>query len=62
MLTDVCNESLISEYLKSNQSIPLFSGLDLTTMPMSALYEKYKLDTNVRDFVGHAIALYRNDE
>ena len=31
-------------------------------MPMSALYEKYKLDTNVRDFVGHAIALYRNDE
>ena len=36
-------------------------GLDLTKVPMVTLYEKYKLDTNVRDFVGHAIALYRDD-
>jgi len=36
-------------------------GLDLKRVPMQQLYEKYNLDTNVRDFVGHAIALYRDD-
>lgn len=37
-------------------------GLDLNVVTMNQLYEKYNLDTNVKDFVGHAIALYRDDE
>lgn len=36
-------------------------GLNCVNCPMTALFEKYKLDGNVRDFVGHSLALYRDD-
>ena len=36
-------------------------GLDLNSVPMSALYDKYSLDANVRAFTGHAMALKTDD-
>lgn len=54
--------NLLTYVFQYDESDPkTHEGLDLKATPMSALYEKYKLDTNVRDFVGHAIALYRDD-
>lgn len=35
---------------------------NVDTQPMSALFAKYKLDSQVQDFVGHALALYQDDE
>eukprot|EP00300_Choanocystis_sp_HF-7_P027185 c32257_g1_i1.p1 GENE.c32257_g1_i1~~c32257_g1_i1.p1 ORF type:complete len:446 (-),score=110.55 c32257_g1_i1:44-1381(-) len=37
-------------------------GLDLRTMKMSKLMEKYSLSESAVDFIGHAIALHRNDK
>jgi len=36
-------------------------GMDLTTMPMAQLYAKYGLQPETVDFIGHAIALHRED-
>jgi len=49
----------VFKYEEGNPST--HEGLDLTKVTMLQLYEKYNLDVNVRDFVGHAIALYRDD-
>ena len=50
---------IISPYA-SMPGIP--SGMDPAKTLMSAVFEKYGLDQNTRDFTGHAIALYRDDE
>lgn len=39
-----------------------WQGLDPKSTPMSAVYQKFGLDANTQDFVGHAMALYRTDE
>jgi len=36
-------------------------GVDMDKMPMSALYDKFRLETGTREFVGHAMALYLDD-
>lgn len=36
-------------------------GLDINTVPMSAVYEKFGLETGTQDFIGHAMALYLDD-
>jgi Rab GDP dissociation inhibitor len=36
-------------------------GLDLFRQPMSELYEKFGVDSNTQAFVGHAMALMRDD-
>ncbi|XP_071735377.1 guanosine nucleotide diphosphate dissociation inhibitor At5g09550-like [Rutidosis leptorrhynchoides] len=36
-------------------------GLDVTKVPARDLTKKYGLDDNTVDFIGHALALYRND-
>jgi Rab GDP dissociation inhibitor len=38
-----------------------FEGLDLFKVPMSEVYEKYGVDANTQSFVGHAMALMRDD-
>jgi len=35
---------------------------DLTKVPMKALYEKFGLGRDTTDFIGHALALYQNDD
>ncbi len=37
------------------------SGMDLETMPMSSLYEYHGLQPSTISFIGHALALYRDD-
>lgn len=37
-------------------------GIDVEETPMRKLFEKYKLDQHVMDFVGHALALYQDDD
>mmetsp|Transcript_18508 Transcript_18508/g.44228 ORF Transcript_18508/g.44228 Transcript_18508/m.44228 type:complete len:442 (-) Transcript_18508:271-1596(-) len=37
------------------------SGMDLSTMTMAELYTKYGLQPETIDFIGHAIALHRED-
>lgn len=36
-----------------------YKGLNLYTMPMSALYAHFGLDAQTIDFIGHALALHR---
>ena len=36
-------------------------GLDLTKEPFQALIKKFDLSTNMIDFIGHAVALYTDD-
>mmetsp|Transcript_17633 Transcript_17633/g.49296 ORF Transcript_17633/g.49296 Transcript_17633/m.49296 type:complete len:443 (-) Transcript_17633:268-1596(-) len=36
-------------------------GMDLNTMPMAQLYAKYGLQPETIDFIGHALALHRED-
>ena len=39
-----------------------WKDMDPNKMTMEEVYKKYGLDENTADFVGHALALYRNDE
>lgn len=36
-----------------------YKGLNLYSMPMSALYAHFGLDAQTIDFIGHALALHR---
>lgn len=36
-------------------------GMNLKTTPMSALFQKYELEPNTIDFIGHAVALNVDD-
>ncbi|KAH3757329.1 Rab GDP dissociation inhibitor alpha [Pelomyxa schiedti] len=49
----------ISDYEENDPKT--HDGADLTRMPMSALFAKFSLEPDTIDFVGHAIALYRDD-
>lgn len=37
-------------------------GWDLNHTPMSVVFKKFELEPNTIDFIGHAVALYANDE
>jgi Rab GDP dissociation inhibitor len=37
-------------------------GFDVDKQPMKELFAKYKLDSQVQDFVGHALALHQDDD
>ncbi|KAJ3023427.1 UNVERIFIED_CONTAM: Rab GDP dissociation inhibitor alpha [Siphonaria sp. JEL0065] len=37
-------------------------GLDLNTVPMTAVYKKFGLEPGTQDFIGHALALHLDDE
>ena len=37
-------------------------GTDLTTLPMRALYERFSLERDAQDFVGHAVALQFDED
>jgi len=39
-----------------------YQGVDPKSTPMSAVYQKFGLDANTQDFIGHAMALHRTDE
>jgi len=49
-----------NEFDESNPSS--WQGVDPNTTPMSAVYQKFGLDANTQDFVGHAMCLYRTDD
>lgn len=38
-----------------------WDGLDLNTQPIADVFKKFKLEENTIDFMGHAVALYRDD-
>ncbi|OWZ15713.1 Rab GDP dissociation inhibitor alpha [Phytophthora megakarya] len=38
-----------------------YEGMDLFTQPMSELFEKYGVDANTQSFMGHAMALMRDE-
>jgi len=37
-------------------------GFDLKTVPFKQIVKKYELEPNTVDFIGHAVALYTNDD
>jgi Rab GDP dissociation inhibitor len=39
-----------------------WKDIDFNKMNMREVYKKYKLEDNTIDFLGHAVALYRNDD
>lgn len=45
----------------SHEDPSTHGGLDLETMPMSKLYQYYGLQPATISFIGHALALYRDD-
>lgn len=51
--------SYVQNYVLEDKST--HSSLDLTTMPMAALYKYFGLQPATIGFVGHALALYRDD-
>ena len=38
-----------------------WKDMDLRKQPMIDVFKKYKLEENTIDFLGHAVALYRED-
>eukprot|EP00753_Platysulcus_tardus_P018208 PLAT6775.1.p2 GENE.PLAT6775.1~~PLAT6775.1.p2 ORF type:complete len:465 (-),score=268.18 PLAT6775.1:165-1559(-) len=46
----------------SEEESKTWEGMDPTTTPMSVVFDKYGLDDNTRSFVGHAFALWQDDE
>lgn len=38
-----------------------WKDIDLTRTPMKAIFKKFQLEDNTIDFIGHAVALYIND-
>lgn len=53
-----CN-SYVQDYDETNSTT--YQGLDLRTMTMSQLYTHFGLDAQTIDFIGHALALHRDD-
>lgn len=49
----------VQDYDEKNPAT--YKGLNLHTMPMSALYAHFGLDAQTIDFIGHALALHRDD-
>ncbi|KAI5061877.1 hypothetical protein GOP47_0023091 [Adiantum capillus-veneris] len=49
----------VQDYDESNPKT--HEGLDLTRVTPREIFEKYGLDENTVDFIGHALALYRDD-
>lgn len=49
----------VQDYDEKNPAT--YKGLNLHTMPMSALYTHFGLDAQTIDFIGHALALHRDD-
>ena len=39
-----------------------WKGIDLHNQPMEDVFKKYKLEDNTIDFIGHAVALFHNDD
>ena len=38
-----------------------WKDMDVTRVPMRDVFKKFKLEDNTIDFLGHAVALYRDD-
>ena len=36
--------------------------MDLTKVPFQKVVDKFELENNTIDFIGHAVALYTNDD
>jgi len=39
-----------------------YEGMDLSKVPFKKIVEKFELENNTIDFIGHAVALYTNDD
>lgn len=51
--------SFVQNYEEDNPAT--HKGMDLTKLPMAGLYQYYNLDPQTIDFIGHALALHRDD-
>jgi len=40
----------------------IYLGFDMTKVPMANIFKYYELEKNTIDFIGHAVALYINDD
>lgn len=49
-------------YRAATTLIYTFIGIDLDKNSMKEVYEKFGLEPGTQDFVGHAMALYLDDE
>jgi Rab GDP dissociation inhibitor len=56
-------KSLVSYVHGYEQSDPkTHQGMDLSKVPMKEVYKKYGVNADTIDFLGHAVALYTNDD
>jgi Rab GDP dissociation inhibitor len=39
-----------------------WKDIDIRKQPMKDVFKKYKLEDNTVDFLGHSVALYRDDD
>lgn len=49
-------------YMPFNIFLYFFQGIDLDKDSMKTVYEKFGLEPGTQDFIGHAMALYLDDE
>jgi Rab GDP dissociation inhibitor len=59
LVATACPCSYVQDYDEKNPAT--HKGLDLRTMTMAQLYTHFGLDAQTIDFVGHALALHRDD-
>jgi hypothetical protein len=53
------HHSYVQNYEEANPAT--HKGMDLTKLPMAGLYQYFNLDPQTIDFIGHALALHRDD-
>lgn len=61
-LTKVTGSSLSGAYHHDHSHRQWFPGINLDRDSMKTVYEKFGLESGTQDFVGHAMALYLDDE
>lgn len=49
-------------YIRQSARLHLATGLNLDRDSMKTVYEKFGLEPGTQDFIGHAMALYLDDE
>lgn len=52
--------SYVQNYKEND--VKTHDGLDLTRMTMGQLYQHFSLEPSTIEFIGHALALYENDD
>ena len=56
------HQGMYAHYVSRSQLTDVTTGIDLDRDSMKTVYEKFGLEPGTQDFIGHAMALYLDDE